>query len=63
VTRRILRTNTFDRIVVLVCALAPFLVVQEVKAQAELTVPAGLPDWAFNIPTRSSLPPCGRKAS
>jgi len=26
--------------------------VQEVNAQAELTVPAGLPDWTFNIPDK-----------
>src|SRR5882672_4440159 len=39
------------RIAVLVCALAPLsLAVRELNAQAALTVPAGLPDWAFNIP-------------
>ena len=48
--RRILGTNTFGRIAVLVCALAPLLTVPELDAQAVLTVPAGLPDWAFNIP-------------
>jgi len=52
VIRRILRTNTSVCIAVLVCALAPFLVAPEVNAQAELTVPAGLPDWAFNIPDK-----------
>jgi cytochrome c553 len=52
VIRRILRTNTSVRIAVLVCALAPLLIPREVKAQAELTVPAGLPDWAFNIPDK-----------
>ena len=50
--RRILRTNTSVRISVLVCALAPLLVVRELTAQAALTVPAGLPDWAFNIPDK-----------
>jgi cytochrome c553 len=52
VIRQILRTNTSVRIAVLVCALASFLAAREVKAQAELTVPAGLPDWAFNIPDK-----------
>ena len=50
--RRIRPPNTSVRIAVLVCALAPFLVAREVNAQAELTVPAGLPDWAFNIPDK-----------
>ena len=48
--RRILRTRTSVRIAVLMCALAPLLMVQELNAQAVLTVPAGLPDWAFNVP-------------
>jgi len=52
VIRRILRTNTSVRISVLVCALAPLLIVQQLTAQAALTVPAGLPDWAFNIPDK-----------
>jgi len=52
VIRRILRTNTSVRISVLVCALAPLLIVRELTAQAALTVPAGLPDWAFNIPDK-----------
>jgi cytochrome c553 len=52
VIRRIRPPNTSVRIAVLVCALAPFLVAREVNAQAELTVPAGLPDWAFNIPDK-----------
>ena len=47
---RILRTSTSVRIVVLVCALAPLLIGRGLNAQAPLTVPAGLPDWAFNIP-------------
>ena len=50
--RRILRANTSVRTAVLVCALAPLLGVQELKAQAELTVPEGLPAWAFNIPDK-----------
>jgi cytochrome c553 len=37
---------------VLVCALAPLLIVRQLTAQAALTVPAGLPDWAFNIPDK-----------
>ena len=50
--RRILRANRSVRIAILLGALAPLLVVREVKAQAELKVPAGLPDWAFNIPDK-----------
>lgn len=34
------------------CALAPLLIVRQLTAQAALTVPAGLPDWAFNIPDK-----------
>jgi cytochrome c553 len=35
----------------LVCALVPLLIFAPARAQqAELTVPAGLPDWTFNIP-------------
>jgi cytochrome c553 len=34
------------------CAFVPFLMVREAGAQAELTVPAGLPGWAFNIPDK-----------
>src|ERR1700720_4074442 len=43
----------YVRIAVLVCAFAPLsLIVRELNAQAALTVPAGLPDWAFNIPDK-----------
>ena len=49
---RILRTNTPLRIAILVGALAPLLIARELSAQAALTVPAGLPDWAFNIPDK-----------
>jgi cytochrome c553 len=53
VIRRIPRGNTFVRLVVLVCACAPLsLIVRELNAQAALAVPAGLPDWAFNIPDK-----------
>jgi len=52
VIRQILRTKTSVRISVLVCALAPLLIVRQLTAQAALTVPAGLPDWAFNIPDK-----------
>jgi cytochrome c553 len=52
VIHRILRTNTSARIAVLVCALAPLLGARNVNAQAALSVPAGLPDWAFNIPDK-----------
>ena len=50
--RRILRANNSVRIAVLACALAPLLIARAANAQAELTVPAGLPDWAFNIPDK-----------
>ena len=46
------RTNTSVCIAVLGCALAALLGTRELHAQAELTVPAGLPDWAFNIPDK-----------
>ncbi len=49
---RVLRANTSVRIAILVCALAPLLIARELNAQAELTVPAGLPDWTFNIPDK-----------
>jgi len=52
VIRRILQTRTSVRISVLVCALAPLLIVRQLTAQVALTVPAGLPDWAFNIPDK-----------
>jgi cytochrome c553 len=52
VIRRISRTNTSVHIAVLVGALAPLLMVQPIRAQQTLTVPAGLPDWAFNIPDK-----------
>ena len=50
--RRILKVSTSVRVAALVCAFAPLLVAREVSAQAELTVPAGLPDWTFNIPDK-----------
>jgi cytochrome c553 len=49
---QIRRASTPLRIAVLLCALAPLLMVRELNAQAALTVPAGLPDWAFNIPDK-----------
>ncbi len=49
---RVLRANTSVRVAILVCALAPLLIARELNAQAELTVPAGLPDWTFNIPDK-----------
>jgi hypothetical protein len=53
VTRRIPRANTFVGITVLVCTVASlFLTVRELTAQTALTVPAGLPDWTFNIPDK-----------
>jgi cytochrome c553 len=52
VIRQILSSSTSVRIAVVVCALAPLLMAREATAQAELTVPAGLPDWTFNIPDK-----------
>ncbi|HEX3486831.1 MAG TPA: c-type cytochrome [Micropepsaceae bacterium] len=50
--RRILRASISTRVAVLVCGLAPLFIAGHLNAQAELTVPAGLPDWAFNIPDK-----------
>ncbi len=50
--RRIPRTHTSVRIAVIACAVAQLALVRGASAQAELTVPKGLPDWAFNIPDR-----------
>ena len=50
--RQTIRTKTAIRAAVVVCALAPLGAVRELHAQAALTVPAGLPDWAFNIPDK-----------
>jgi cytochrome c553 len=52
VIRQVLRTRMSVRVAALLGALAPFIVAHEVNAQAELTVPAGLPDWTFNIPDK-----------
>ncbi len=50
--RRTLRTSISVRIAILACALAPLLIARELNAQAALAVPAGLPDWTFNIPDK-----------
>ncbi len=50
--RRTLRNSTSVHIAVLVGALVPLLIAGELYAQAALSVPAGLPDWAFNIPDK-----------
>jgi cytochrome c553 len=50
VTRPTLRTNASVVVAILVCALAPLFASQKLGAQEPLTRPAGLPDWAFNIP-------------
>jgi cytochrome c553 len=51
VIRRILRINTFACVAVFVCAVASLLTGHP-SAQEALTVPPGLPDWAFNIPDK-----------
>jgi cytochrome c553 len=50
---RIPRTDTSVCIAVLVCVLAWLPMVQELSAQEALSVPAGLPDWTFNIPDKA----------
>jgi cytochrome c553 len=52
VIRCTLRTSTPVRIAALMGTLAVLVMAREVTAQAELTVPDGLPDWAFNIPDK-----------
>jgi cytochrome c553 len=51
VIRRILRINTFACVAVFICAVASLLTGHP-SAQEALTVPPGLPDWAFNIPDK-----------
>jgi cytochrome c553 len=53
VIRRILWTRASVRIAVLACVVAPLPIAQPLAAQEALTVPAGLPDWAFNIPDKA----------
>ncbi len=48
--RRILSTSV--RIAIVGSALATPLMVGEANAQTALTVPPGLPEWAFNIPDK-----------
>ena len=50
------RTTVSVRAAALVCGLAPLFIGGKVNAQAELTVPPGLPDWAFNIPDKVQPP-------
>jgi cytochrome c553 len=52
VIRRTHRASTAVRLAALACALAPLLMARELDAQTALKVPAGLPDWAFNIPDK-----------
>jgi cytochrome c553 len=53
VIRQFLQTSTSARIAIVVSAFAPLLLARGLYAQqAELKVPAGLPDWAFNIPDK-----------
>ena len=50
--RRNIRTSTSIRVSMLVCGVASLLAVRELHAQQALSVPAGLPDWTFNIPDK-----------
>jgi cytochrome c553 len=52
VIRQSLRASTFLRAAILACGFAPLLMAHQASAQQELKVPAGLPDWAFNIPDK-----------
>jgi len=52
VNRRHFRGSALSGIAVAACALATVLMAHDADAQAALSVPAGLPDWAFNIPDR-----------
>ena len=47
-----LRTIKSARFAALLCAVTVFLVAHDLDAQQVLTLPAGLPDWAFNIPDK-----------
>jgi cytochrome c553 len=47
VTRQFLRRSALVG-----CALAPLFIAPQLSAQQALKVPAGLPDWAFNIPDK-----------
>ena len=50
--RRVLNTTTAVRISIFVCGVALLFVARDLTAQAVLAVPAGLPDWTFNIPDK-----------
>ncbi len=50
--RQIVQRKASVCIAALVCGFVPLLVARELSAQAALLVPAGLPDWAFNIPDK-----------
>jgi len=53
VISRIRRTSTFVRMAAPACAFAALsFFVRTLDAQTALTVPAGLPDWAFNVPDK-----------
>lgn len=47
-----LRTSISMSIAAAVCAFVPVMMVRDADAQAALSVPAGLPDWTFNIPDK-----------
>ena len=51
-SRRHFRSSALLGIAIAGCALAGSFAVREAFAQAALSVPAGLPDWAFNIPDK-----------
>jgi cytochrome c553 len=52
VSRRHFPTPALLGIAVGACAITPLLMVRDADAQAALAVPAGLPDWTFNIPDK-----------
>jgi len=49
---RIIRPCISVSIAILACALDSLLIARHLNAQAALAVPAGLPDWTFNIPDK-----------
>jgi cytochrome c553 len=50
VIRRFFRTRTSACVATFACAVAPLLLARPLPAQEALTMPPGLPEWAFNIP-------------
>jgi cytochrome c553 len=54
--RRIRKNPKSASVALLLAVLAPFAIAHALHAQEALTVPEGLPDWAFNIPDKVQPP-------